>query len=209
MFQYAIDTQHRRRIIRIMLVLVLILVLLLIGSWFWMTQPLLSAAKPSSERTVDPSRLHAHVRKLSVELSPRDENHIENLDRVAAYIKDESSPLPVYSINAPTIVPGVDLSDHVNYWRAGYNALMITDTALYRNRNYHTAQDTEEKLDYKRMAMVVEGVYAAVVELTSLRPPHRSLPVKQSALKVRPIAQCPKRRSRHGWTMFRSHARIP
>ena len=42
---------------------------------------------------------------------------------------------------------------------------MITDTAFFRNRNYHTEDDTEEKLDYARMAMVVEGVYAAVVEL--------------------------------------------
>jgi Zn-dependent M28 family amino/carboxypeptidase len=77
----------------------------------------------------------------------------------------KASPLPVYSINAPSFVPGVALSDQVNYWRAGYNALMITDTAFYRNRNYHTARDTAEKLDYKRMAMVVEAVYAAVVEL--------------------------------------------
>ena len=46
-----------------------------------------------------------------------------------------------------------------------YNAVMITDTAFYRNRNYHTAGDTAEKLDYKRMAMVVEGVYATVSEL--------------------------------------------
>ncbi len=76
-----------------------------------------------------------------------------------------ASPLPVYSINAPSFVTGVDFSDHVNYWDAGYSALMITDTAFYRNRHYHTAQDTPEKLDYKRMAMVVEGVYAAVVEL--------------------------------------------
>ncbi len=76
-----------------------------------------------------------------------------------------ASPLPVYSINAPTFIPGVDFSDQVNYWHAGYTAVMITDTAFYRNRNYHTAEDTEEKLDYKRMAMVVEGVYAAVAEL--------------------------------------------
>ena len=74
-------------------------------------------------------------------------------------------PLPVYSINAPRLIPGVDFSDHLNYWHAGYSAVMITDTAFYRNRNYHTAQDTAEKLDYKRMAMVVEGVYAAVNEL--------------------------------------------
>jgi hypothetical protein len=91
MFQSAIETQWRRRIIKIMLLVFLILLLLLIGSWFWTTQPLLSAAKPSAERTVDPSRLQAHVHKLSVELSPRDENHIENLDRVAAYIKNEFS----------------------------------------------------------------------------------------------------------------------
>ena len=316
-----------------MLFVVLIFILLLIGLWFWVTQPLLTRATPSSERTVDPARLEAHVRKLSVELTPRDEGHIENLDRVAGYIKSEFSqttalvseqpyrvqgksyrnviaqfgpeseeriivgahydtagplpgaddnasgvaglielarllgrqpppmrvelvaftleeppyfrttgmgssvhaeslrkqnvrvramfnlemigyfsdapgsqqlpagilsafypstgnfigvvgqlgdwslvrrtkaairraaPVPVYSINAPSFVAGVDFSDQLNYWHAGYTAVMITDTAFYRDRNYHAAQDTAEKLDYKRMAMVVEGVYAAVAEL--------------------------------------------
>ena len=76
-----------------------------------------------------------------------------------------AAPLPVYSISAPSFVPGVDFSDQLNYWHAGYSAVMITDTAFYRNRNYHTADDTEEKLDYKRMAMVIEGVYAAVADL--------------------------------------------
>ena len=76
-----------------------------------------------------------------------------------------ASPLPVYSINAPRFVPGIDFSDHRNYWQAGYHAVMITDTAFYRNKNYHTIYDTPEKLDYGRMAMVVEGVYAAVLAL--------------------------------------------
>ncbi|HEU4767554.1 MAG TPA: hypothetical protein VFS77_09265 [Pyrinomonadaceae bacterium] len=70
----------------------------------------------------------------------------------------KASPLPVYSINAPRVVTGVDFSDQLNYWEAGYSAVMITDTAFFRNPNYHTDHDTEEKLDYKRMAMVVEGV---------------------------------------------------
>ena len=316
-----------------MLLVVLILLLVLIAFWFWVTQPLLSRATPNSQRTVDPSRLEAHVRKLSIELGPRDAGHPESLDQVAAYIKSEFSqtgafvseqgyrvkgrsyrnviayfgqeteerivvgahydtagalpgaddnasgvaglielarllsqqqlkvrvelvafsteeppyyrstgmgsyvhadslrqqnvrvramfslemigcfsdapnsqhfpvgllsgfypstgnyiavvgrlndvslvrrtkaamrnaaPLPVYSINAPQFVTGVDFSDQRNYWRMGYNAVMITDTAFYRNRNYHTAADTAEKLDYKRMAMVVEGVYATVSEL--------------------------------------------
>jgi len=76
-----------------------------------------------------------------------------------------ASPLPVYSINAPRFVPGIDFSDHLSYWNAGYSAVMITDTAFYRNHNYHTPSDTAEKLDYKRMAMAVEGVYAAVLAL--------------------------------------------
>lgn len=76
-----------------------------------------------------------------------------------------ASPLPVYSINAPSSVPGVDFSDQLNYWNAGYDAVMITDTAFFRNQNYHTAYDTPDRLDYKRMAMVVEGVYAAVLVL--------------------------------------------
>ena len=74
-----------------------------------------------------------------------------------------ATDLPVRSINAPPF-NGLDFSDHRNYWHFGYNAVMITDTAFYRNPNYHTAQDTAEKLDYNRMAQVVEAVFAAVVE---------------------------------------------
>ena len=74
-----------------------------------------------------------------------------------------ASSLPVYSLNAPRIVPGVDFSDHRNYWQAGYHAVMVTDTAFYRNSRYHTDHDTADTLDYERMAMVVQGVYAAVV----------------------------------------------
>lgn len=76
-----------------------------------------------------------------------------------------ASPLPVHSINAPRWVPGVDFSDHASYWDAGYPAVMITDTAFYRNPFYHTARDTAGTLDYGRMAMVVRGVDAAVRKL--------------------------------------------
>jgi Zn-dependent M28 family amino/carboxypeptidase len=78
----------------------------------------------------------------------------------------EATSLPVYSINAPRLIPGVDFSDHLSYWREGYPAVMITDTAFYRNANYHTIGDTAERLDYRRMSQVVEGVYAAVMDQT-------------------------------------------
>lgn len=81
-------------------------------------------------------------------------------------IMRSATALPVYSINSPTFVPGVDFSDQLNYWNAGYDVVMITDTAFFRNPNYHTSQDTADKLDYKRMAMVVEAVYAAVMAMS-------------------------------------------
>jgi Zn-dependent M28 family amino/carboxypeptidase len=74
--------------------------------------------------------------------------------------------LPVESMNAPRSVPGVDYSDHHPYWDAGFPAVMITDTAGNRNLAYHTPEDTADRLDYHRMALVVQGVYAAVVELS-------------------------------------------
>jgi hypothetical protein len=39
---------------------------------------------------------------------------------------------------------------------------MITDTAFYRNREYHTNGDTADRLDYKRMSMVVIAVFEAL-----------------------------------------------
>jgi hypothetical protein len=84
--------------------------------------------------------------------------------RVKAAMR-RASPLPVHSINAPRWVPGVDFSDHASYWEAGYPAVMVTDTAFYRNPYYHTARDTPGTLDYARMAMVVQGIHAAVLRL--------------------------------------------
>ncbi|MDR8389645.1 M28 family peptidase [Aliifodinibius sp. S!AR15-10] len=88
------------------------------------------------------------------------------LVRSAREAMRRATPLPVESINAPRLLPGIALSDHLNYWWAGYPAAMITDTAFYRNPHYHTAHDTPDTLDYERMAQVVNGVRAAVIELS-------------------------------------------
>ena len=73
--------------------------------------------------------------------------------------------VPVYSINAPGSVPGIDFSDHRNYWKEGFPAVMITDTAFFRNTNYHQKTDTPETLDYQRMGEVVQELYWAVLGL--------------------------------------------
>ena len=82
-----------------------------------------------------------------------------------------STPLPVYSISASPSLPGIDFSDHRNYWELGYPAVMITDTAFYRNKAYHTPNDTADRLDYSKMGMVVIGVYEAVLDLATSPSP--------------------------------------
>jgi len=68
--------------------------------------------------------------------------------------------------NGPKVLPGVDFSDHLNYWRFNFSALMLTDTAFYRNKNYHQNTDTMETLDLNRMAKVID---AAIETLCGLK----------------------------------------
>lgn len=69
-----------------------------------------------------------------------------------------ASPLPVESLAAPAFVPGISFSDHGSFWKTGYRAVMITDTAFYRNPNYHTAMDTIETLRFDRMADLLRAM---------------------------------------------------
>lgn len=69
------------------------------------------------------------------------------------------------SFCGPAWVPGIDLSDHYNYWAYGWDAMMITDTSYLRNENYHKATDTPETLDYKRMAAVVDKLLSGILSI--------------------------------------------
>ncbi len=64
-----------------------------------------------------------------------------------------------YSINAPSAVPGIDFSDHRNYWAHDWPAVMVSDTAFYRNLEYHKPGDTPDRLNYKLMKLVVDGTF--------------------------------------------------
>lgn len=69
---------------------------------------------------------------------------------------------PSQGVALPEKVPGVGWSDHWSFWRHGYRAFMVTDTAPYRYEHYHTREDTPDKLNYERMAQVVDGLDAVV-----------------------------------------------
>lgn len=88
-----------------------------------------------------------------------------NLTRRVKKGMKKGANIKVTSINAPASMPGIDFSDHLNYWKYDYQAVMITNTAFYRNKNYHQPTDLPETLDYDKMAEVIKGVYHAIVTL--------------------------------------------
>lgn len=66
-------------------------------------------------------------------------------------------------------VPDIELSDHRGYWEQGFRALMITDTAVLRNPNYHKASDRLATLDVDRMTRLCAQVTRAVRRLIGAR----------------------------------------
>lgn len=63
------------------------------------------------------------------------------------------------SFQGPKGLVGIDFSDHLNYWKCGFNAIMITNTAFYRNKNYHETTDQIKTLNLSKMAAVIQSVY--------------------------------------------------
>jgi hypothetical protein len=68
------------------------------------------------------------------------------------------SDFPLEHVATFRWVPGVAWSDHLSFWRCGYRALMVTDTAFYRYRYYHTPEDTPDKLAYPALGRAAEGL---------------------------------------------------
>ncbi len=82
---------------------------------------------------------------------------------VAAFRK--TTKFPAEGVAAPAFIPGVGWSDHASFWKHGYRALMVTDTAPFRYPDYHLESDTPDKLDYARLARVVDGLEHVIRDL--------------------------------------------
>jgi aminopeptidase YwaD len=65
----------------------------------------------------------------------------------------------------PVPIPDMTRSDHRAFMIAGVPAVMITDTANFRNPNYHKPTDTVETIDAKRYTLVVKAVAGAAYQL--------------------------------------------
>ena len=78
-----------------------------------------------------------------------------------------STRLPVVPLPVPRRQGGdVARSDHVPYWDAGLLAVMVSDTANFRNPHYHRPTDTLDTLDLDFAAAVATAVADAVRTLS-------------------------------------------
>lgn len=96
---------------------------------------------------------------------------------VTSAFRDHSA-FPIESAATFDFIPGLDWSDHASFWREGYPAIMLTDTAFLRNPHYHQPTDTSDTLDYQRMALAVEGLEGVLNALADRRTRlgHRTSP---------------------------------
>lgn len=104
---------------------------------------------------------------------PREGNFISFISNVSskrfmtAFVRAfrAASGFPAETISTLSLIPGVDFSDHRNFWKFGFPAFMATDTSFYRNPHYHRTTDTADTLDYERTAEFVLGFHKALAKL--------------------------------------------
>jgi Zn-dependent M28 family amino/carboxypeptidase len=90
-----------------------------------------------------------------------------SLVREAAKAFRQAVDLPAEAAALPEEIEGVGWSDHWSFWRQGYPAIEVTDTAPYRNPHYHMPSDKPETLDYNRLARLTTGMYDVVAALAN------------------------------------------
>jgi hypothetical protein len=76
-----------------------------------------------------------------------------------------ATPFPAESAAMPEAIPGIGWSDQWSFWQFGWSAIMVTDTAPFRNPHYHQSSDRPATLDYERLAHVVDGLGGVVSDL--------------------------------------------
>jgi Peptidase family M28 len=92
-----------------------------------------------------------------------------SLVREAIKVFRSSTAFPSEGIAAPSWIMRTDWSDNWSFCKAGYPAIMITDTALFRYQYYHSQEDIPDKIDYERMARVVVGISRIIRELSTAK----------------------------------------
>ena len=96
-------------------------------------------------------------------LSKSDGRHVSReLEQIAA---KTNVGLPILPLEVPWWMPlvrNLRRSDHAPFWKAGIPAVMISDTANFRNPHYHQQTDTAETVDPQMIAKLVRTIVDAI-----------------------------------------------
>ncbi|MFW5861856.1 MAG: M28 family peptidase [Bacteroidota bacterium] len=82
-------------------------------------------------------------------------------------IYNKNSRRKIFDIIGPASIPGINLSDHYSFNRHDYPAIMITDTAFYRNKNYHTENDTFDTINFKFLSENIFNMFTTIKQLAN------------------------------------------
>jgi Zn-dependent M28 family amino/carboxypeptidase len=96
-----------------------------------------------------------------------DQNHQPLVD---AFQPTDPELPPIASLTVPTLgrlTPDLLRSDHVPFWRRSIGAVMVTDTANFRNPHYHQPTDLPTNLDQPFFTGAAQHVVNAVNGLLS------------------------------------------
>ena len=101
-----------------------------------------------------------------------DQAHPELAESVAQAAKQAALPNlpPVFALSVPTLgglAPDLVRSDHTPFWKIGIGAVLLTDTANFRNPNYHQPTDTLKTIDrdfFVGSAQIVVNTVTALLQ---------------------------------------------
>lgn len=96
-------------------------------------------------------------------------SNLKSRDLLRSSLKSfrQSATLASEGLALPEIVKDIGRSDHASFWRAGYPAILVTDTASFRNPHYHRESDRISTLDFDRFTRAVDGIAAVIQDLAS------------------------------------------
>lgn len=84
---------------------------------------------------------------------------------IAGLMSAASGRLAVVVLNPPRDTEGIDWSDHLNFWNHDYPGVMITNYFVCPNPHYHRPADTMDHLDFDKIALIVRGLYNALIKM--------------------------------------------
>jgi Iap family predicted aminopeptidase len=106
---------------------------------------------------------------LGVVANRRSKNSMDSFCITTRRYVPELSIVPYKVPLSGRIIPETRFSDHASFWNCGYPALMLTDTAMFRNPHYHTYHDRSETLDFEFITRVTKATIGAILDMAVTR----------------------------------------